>query len=113
MRFASYKNIVCAVAHMVVCVHQVVNYSIAIIDKTAKESNCNNSINYTYTSYYGPYFHTGGGIVCQPITSGLVRDKEYSVVVNVGIESQMIQSDEVLFSELERMISTFPSQTIH
>ena len=33
---------------MVVCVHQVVNYSIAIIDKTASESN--NSINYTDAS---------------------------------------------------------------
>lgn len=59
-----------------------------------------------YTSYYyGPYFHTGAGIVRQHITSGLMRDKEYSVIGNIGIESKTIQSNEVLLSELECMIS--------
>ena len=65
-------------------------------------------MNYMYTSYYyGPYFHIGAGIIRQRITSGLMRDKEYSVIMNIGIESQTIQSIEVLFSELECMISMY------
>ena len=89
---------------MLICAHQIVNYSITIIDTAVNQSN--NSMNYTsYSYYYGPYFHIGGGTVHQCITSGLVRDKEYSLLVKfVELESQTIQSDEVLFSKLECLI---------
>ena len=91
---------------LLVCAHQTVNYSIIIINTTINQSN-DNSMTYIYTSYFGPYFHIGAGIARQRITSGLERDKEYSVIVNVWTESQTVQSNEVLFSELDCMISMF------
>ena len=81
---------------LLICEHQVANYTINVIDKTVDQSN--HSINYTSMTY-GPYLHVGPGIVSHAITSGLERDKEYSAMVNVWVEPQVIQSHRVLFSK--------------
>ena len=78
-----------------VCAHQMVNYTIGIIDETVNQSN--HSMKYTV---YGPYLHLGRGRASHAISSGLERGKEYSAVVNVWVEPLEIQSQEVLFSKL-------------
>ncbi len=71
----------------------MVNYTIGVVNETVDKSN--DSILY----YYGPYLHFGPGMVRHAIASGLERDKEYSIVVEVWIESQVIESHGVLFSK--------------
>ena len=74
----------------------MVNYSISTsaIDETVDKKS-NDSIN-------GPYLHLGPGVVSHAITSGLERDKKYSVTVRVWIESQMIESHRVPFSKQQQ-----------
>ena len=86
----------CLQLPLLICEHQVVNYSISVIDQTVEKNN--HSINFTAMTY-GPYLHVGSGMVSHAITSGLERDKEYSAMVNVWVEPQVIQSHWVLFSK--------------
>ena len=80
---------------LLICKHQVVNYSISTsaINETVDKSN--DSIN-------GPYLHLGPGAVSHAITSGLEQDMEYSVTVKIWIESQMIESHGVPFSKQQQ-----------
>ena len=85
----------CMQLPLLICAHQMVNYTISIINETVNQSD--HSVRYTS---YGPYFHLGPGTVSHAIASGLERDGEYSVMVNVWVEPIIIQSQEILFSEL-------------
>ena len=78
---------------LLICAHQMVNYTIRVIDETVDQSN--HSLN--YTSYYELYRHLGPGTVRHVITSGLERDKEYSAVVKIWVEPQVIQSYSGVF----------------
>ena len=78
----------------------MVNYTIRVTDKTLDQSN--RSANYTL---YESYRHLGPGTVRHAIISGLERDKEYSMIVDVRVEPQVIQSyNGVVFSKLLIMV---------
>lgn len=87
--------VMCMQLPLLICPHQMVNYTISIINETVNRSD--HSIRYTS---YGPYFHLGPGTASHAITSGLERDKEYSAMVNIWVERIVIQSHEVLFGKL-------------
>jgi hypothetical protein len=70
----------------------MVNYTVSVINETVDKSNDSIAI-------YGPYLHFGPGTVSHAIASGLERDKEYSAIVKVWIESQVIESHGVSFSK--------------
>ncbi len=80
----------------------MVNYTIGVVNETVDKSNDS-----TLYYYYGPYLHFGPGTVSHAIASGLDRDKEYSAIVKVRIESQVIESHGVSFSKKRFYFSDF------
>ena len=73
-----------------ICLNQDVNYTIIVINN---ESNL--------TQHYGPYRHVGPGTVKHDIVSGLERNQEYSVYIEVEISRNVtVISNETRFGKL-------------
>ena len=74
-----------------ICLNQDVNYTIIVINN---ESNL--------TKHYGPYRHVGPGTVKHDLVSGLERNQEYSVYIEVEISRNVtVVSNDTRFSKYD------------
>ena len=80
-----------------ICSYQELNYTIIVDD-----------VNGSTVSELGPFYHLGPGSVKHEITSGLVRDEEYSVGIRVATPFHVVTSYNHFFGkETNDSIATF------